>query len=262
MSENRTIYLSFDVEEFDLPEECGFGKVPDDEKFGLSGDGMRAALDVVEAKGVRATYFTTSDFAERFPDIIERMVKSGGEIASHGVSHSSFKVEDLAKSKAVLEKVSGKSVTSFRMARLAPVGKEDILKAGFRCESSLNPVYLPGHYNNLGKPLLPFDEPCGLRQYPISAVPLIRFPLFWLSFKTLPAGLYRSLAVFTLKRMGYFNLYTHPWEYNSASRDAKWKIPGYITRHAGAEQCERLGKLIDALKPHGEFRTFDDDAKA
>lgn len=262
MTEKGKIYLSFDVEEFDLPEEYGYGTVPDGEKFDLSAAGMNAALDVIEAEGIRATYFITSDFAERFPDMIRRMTETGGEIASHGVSHSSFKKEDLAQSKSVLERLSGRSVSSFRMARLAPVDKKDILDAGFRCESSLNPVWLPGRYNHFSASLLPFDESCGLRQYPVSAVPLVRFPLFWLSFKTLPGGLYRRLAVHTLRRTGYFNLYTHPWEYNAASRDPKWKIPGYITRHAGPAQAERLARLIDALRPHGEFRTFQDDAEA
>lgn len=255
----RYIYLSFDVEEFDLPEEYGFGKVPHEEKFEVSGKGMEAILDVIESRGVKATYFITSDFAEHFPELVERMVKTGGEIASHGVCHSHFLPEDLARSKERLEKLTGKTVTSFRMARLAPVKKEDILAAGYRCESSLNPVWLPGRYNHFRSPLTPFAESCGLIQYPVSAVPLIRFPLFWLSFKNLPLPIYQLLAKISLKWTGYFNLYSHPWEYNEASRNAKWHIPGYITRHAGKEQTERLGKLIDVLKKNGEFRTFSQD---
>lgn len=251
----NTILLSFDVEEFDLPLEYG-APVSEQEKYAVSGDGMARVLEVIEEKKIAATYFVTANFAEHFPELVARMTASGGEIASHGRDHSKFETADLAYSRTVLEKLSGRTVTGFRMARLAPVKKEEILAAGYEYESSLNPVWLPGRYNHFTAPLLPFRESCGLMQYPVSAVPFVRFPLFWLSFKTLHAGFYRWLARRTLRHTGYFNLYTHPWEYNEAARDAKWRIPKYITNHAGGAMADRLGRLIDALKPDGVFRTF------
>ena len=142
------------------------------------------------------------------------------------------------------------------MARLAKVEKLEIMKAGYLYESSLNPVWLPGRYSNAGKPLLPFREQCGLWQIPVSAVPVIRFPLFWLSFKNLPLFLYKTLAGIAIRMTGFFNMYSHPWEYNGESKDPRWKIPGYIVRHAGKEQTERLRSLILFLKRKGEFVTF------
>lgn len=254
MNEN-IILLSFDIEEFDLPEEFG-AKIPESEKLSIAGAGTERILEVIEKTGIRATYFVTGKFAEAFPDLIGRMTASGGEIASHGYDHSYFETEHLERSARVLEKISGQEIRGFRMARLAPVKKEEILKAGYRYESSLNPVWLPGRYNNLTAPLLPFREPCGLLQFPVSALPLIRFPLFWLAFKNLPLKLYCALAAFALKRTGYYNMYSHPFEYNEQARDPKWKIPGYITRHAGPDQAKRLETLIETLRPHGRFITF------
>lgn len=251
----KQVLLSFDIEEFDLPEEFGV-KVPETEKFAVSGCGTENILSILDRCDVRATFFITGKFAEKFPELVARMVSRGDEIASHGMDHSRFEVADLKSSKLLLEKISGQSVVGFRMARLAEVEKNDILSAGYQYESSLNPVWLPGRYNNFTSPLMPFQEKCSLWQFPVSALPVVRFPLFWLSFKNLPLGMYIFLAKLAMKRTGFFNMYSHPWEYNADAADAKWHIPKYITRHAGTDQCRRLEMLIKSLKKDAEFVTF------
>ena len=249
------LLLSFDIEEFDLPEEYQI-QVSNEEKYEISRQGTCRILNLCNANCIKATFFVTGNFARRFPEIIRDMAINGHEIASHGMAHSSFAVTHLAESKAVLEEISGCRVNGFRMARLAPVAKNDILNADFHYESSLNPVWLPGRYNNFRAPLRPFKEECGLWQFPVSALPGLRFPLFWLSFKNLPLMLYTSMAKFSLHRCGMFNLYSHPWEYVRAAAAPKWHIPRYITRHAGEVQAERLEYLINQLRPVGNFMTF------
>ena len=51
---------------------------------------------------------------------------------------------------------------------------------------------------------------------------------------------------------------SHPWEYHERSAEAQWHIPGYIVRHAGQDQCDRLRRLIASLKKSGTFETFGD----
>ena len=249
------LLLSFDIEEFDLPGEYG-AAISTEEKFEISRAGTAAILDLLKDTQTRATFFTTGKFALRYPELISRMVGEHHEVASHGMDHSTFEVSHLQESKAVLEEISGVTVTGFRMARLAPVDKSEIKAAGYSYESSLNPVWLPGRYCNLRAPLLPFQEKCGLWQFPVSAVPGIRFPLFWLSFKNLPLSVYSTATAAAIRLTGYYNMYSHPWEYDSRAKDAAWKIPGYIVRHAGSEQSERLKKLIRNLTGKGEFITF------
>ena len=257
MKDKKNILLSFDIEEFDLPEEYG-KTISDDEKFEISKRGTEKILEVVNRQAVKTTFFVTSNFAEKYPELIKNMVEHNHEVASHGVSHSSFEVADLKKSKEVLENLSGEKIVGFRMARLAPVEKSEIFNSGYLYESSLNPVFLPGRYNNFSKPLLPFFEDCQLKQYPISAIPVVRFPLFWLSFKNLPLSVYINLAKFTLKQTGYYNMYSHPWEYDEDAASPKFGIPAYITKHAGTSQAQRLEKLIIELKKVGSFVTFRD----
>lgn len=76
----------------------------------------------------------------------------GHEVASHGYYHSDFKVEHLTQSKLALENISGTEVTGFRMARMMPVDEAEIAKAGYEYNSSINPTWLPGRYNNFDKP--------------------------------------------------------------------------------------------------------------
>ena len=249
--------LSFDIEEFDLPEEYG-ASISTEEKFEISQKGTESVLSLLKERGVRATFFVTGLFAARYPELIRQMAADGHEVASHGMDHSSFEKSHLKESLEILEKISGKKITGFRMARLAKVEKQDITEAGFSYESSLNPVWLPGRYCNLSSPLLPFKEECGLRQFPISALPLVRFPLFWLSFKNLPLSIYKLLTRIAIGKTGYFNMYSHPWEYNQEIAASQWCIPGFIARHAGAEQRERLNELILYLSQYGEFVTFSE----
>ncbi len=256
MKKNK-ILLSFDIEEFDLPEEYG-ASISEDEKFEISCNGTIAILDVLRSNGVKATFFVTGVFAEKYPELIRQMVADNHEIASHGMNHSFFETAHLSQSRSVLEQISGQRITGFRMARLAEVDKQEIKNAGFEYESSLNPVWLPGRYCNLRFPLSPFLEKCGLLQIPVSAVPVIRFPLFWLSFKNLPLFIYKILASLSIRHTGFFNMYSHPWEYNEQSRNARWRIPGYVSRHAGIKQVERLDHLVKFLAGKGDFITFSE----
>lgn len=44
-------------------------------------------LEALRAEGVRATFFVLADRAERYPDLVRRIVDEGHELAVHGVSH-------------------------------------------------------------------------------------------------------------------------------------------------------------------------------
>ena len=91
------ILLSFDIEEFDVPCEHGVD-LPMEEQIRISVEGTHAILDILKAQGVRATFFSTANFAQRAPEVIQRLIEEGHELASHGCFHSSFEVAVLKKS--------------------------------------------------------------------------------------------------------------------------------------------------------------------
>ncbi len=241
------ILLSFDLEEFDIPEEYG-QTLAAEEKLERSREGLIPLLGLLKKLNITATFYTTAFFAQANPGLIKEICLDH-EIASHGFYHSSFRNEDILSSKQALERITGKVLSGFRMARLMPVDETLIAKAGYIYHSSLNPTWIPGRYNNLSKPTLPFVS-SGIIQLPASVASALRIPLFWISFKVFPEGVYQRLALRTLRKKHYLNIYFHPWEFADIS---SYKIPGYTKKIYGIELLRRLETLLVLLKEKGRF---------
>jgi peptidoglycan/xylan/chitin deacetylase (PgdA/CDA1 family) len=237
------ILLGFDVEEFDLPFEYG-KSISFDEQLEISTRGTNIILNLLKQKDIKVTFFCTANYAVNKPDIIKQMVADGHEVASHGYYHSDFQVEHLRQSKLALEDISGNEVTGFRMARMMPVDETEIAKAGYEYNSSINPTWLPGRYNNFNKPRSWFYDHDVL-QIPASVSPLIRFPLFWLSFHNLPLSLLKSMASAAHKKDGYLNLYFHPWEFTDLHDKEKFGFPAYVSKNSGEAFVRRISNFID-----------------
>ncbi len=253
--ERSFVMLTFDLEEFDIPEEYG-QKVSEQDQMQVTLGGLRGLLSVLDKHNIRATFFTTGHFAAENPQLV-RALAAKHEIASHALLHSPmhiFRESDIEHSRKILESVSGQPVKGFRMPRLKPFDKGALLRLGLRYDSSLNPTWLPGRYNLLSEDPLP-SRKNGLIELPCSTVPWLRFPLFWLSFKNLPLSLYAWLCRFTLHRRGNLMLYFHPWEFADLSG---YQLPLYVKRRDGEKLLRRLDRLIHELKnPNVQFVCCD-----
>jgi peptidoglycan/xylan/chitin deacetylase (PgdA/CDA1 family) len=249
------ILLSFDIEEFDMPFEYG-REISFENQIRVSAIGTGIILDILKKHQIKATFFSTATFAIHIPELLKRIIDEGHELASHTYYHSSFDVIDLVNSKKKLEELSNTEVIGFRMPRMQPVDEKEIFKAGYQYNSSINPTYLPGRYNNFDKPRTFFNQE-GVWQIPASVSPIIRFPLFWLSFHNLPLWTYKILAKWTLKKDGYLNIYFHPWEFTNLDNKDTYNFPSYVSRNSGDKMAERLDNFISWLKLNdNEFCTF------
>lgn len=111
-------------------------------------------LELFEKYDVSATFFTLGYIADNYPQLIERIVSLGHEIASHSYSHIDLRKtpknqleSDLKKSVSSLEKISGDKIKGFR-APFFSVTKQNldvfqILKKYFKYDSSIFPVKTP-----------------------------------------------------------------------------------------------------------------------
>lgn len=251
------ILLSFDVEEFDMPFEYG-KSIPFDEQMAISITGTKRVLTVLDRHQVKATFFCTAQFANHAPELIRQMVQQGHEVASHGFYHSNFQSEHLLQSRLALEKISKQPVVGYRMARMMPVDQHEIAKAGYQYNTSINPTYLPGRYNNLSTPRRYFKQE-GVWQIPTSVSPIFRIPLFWLSFHNFPLWLYKTLCRWTYAKDGYLNLYFHPWELTDLNQPDRFGFPGYVSKNSGEKMTERLDTLISWMQQRRySFGTFKD----
>lgn len=244
----RTVLLSFDIEEFDMPLEYG-REISLDEQILISSRGTEIILDILKQHEIKATFFSTVVFARHVEHLINRIVAEGHELASHSYCHSAFQNEHYVESKNALEKISGKPVRGFRMPRMMPPELDRLVRAGYGYDASLNPVYLPGRYNNFFKPRTLFVAE-SLVQIPASAVPVVRFPLFWLSFHNLPLWLYKTACRFSMRIDGYLNIYFHPWEFVSVG-DAKFGLPAIVSKNCGVRMIERFNEWCVWMKGRG-----------
>jgi peptidoglycan/xylan/chitin deacetylase (PgdA/CDA1 family) len=236
------ILLGFDLEEFDLPLELG-NQINFDEQLSVSTDGNTALLALLKKLSVKATFYCTANYAINKPEVIKQIVADGHEIASHGYFHSAFDKEHLLQSRLKLHEIGGTPVTGFRMPRMMPVDEQEIANAAYEYNSSLNPTWLPGRYNNFSEPRTLFYKN-NVLQLPASVSPGIRIPLFWLSFHNLPMWLIKRLSASTLKKDGYLNLYFHPWEFFDLKTKPQYGLPSYIIRNSGTALLQRLQSFI------------------
>src|SRR5258708_3628089 len=147
--DRKYVLLSFDVEEFDTPLNYR-DNIELSEQLSI---GQRGLLNVMRMLSLhdelRATFFTTAYFAENFPDTIID-ISLLHEIASHTCSNSTFRQNDLERSKKVLEMIILKEVFGLRMPQMQYVEAKELKQAGYSYDASINPTWVPGRYNNLG----------------------------------------------------------------------------------------------------------------
>lgn len=248
------VLLSFDIEEFDMPFEYK-GTISFEDQISISQIGLTRILDILKKNNVKATFFSTVIFAENSKDLIKRLLQEGHELASHTWFHSDFKVKHLKESREKLEELFSTSVTGLRMPRMMPVDVKEVEDAGYLYNSSVNPTFLPGRYNNLKVSRTYFKEG-NVIQIPASVSPNFRIPLFWLSFHNFPLSFYKKLASDTLKKDNYLNIYFHPWEF-AEIKNPDFKLPGFTVKNSGNEMVERFDNFVSWLKSKNhQFATF------
>jgi peptidoglycan/xylan/chitin deacetylase (PgdA/CDA1 family) len=236
------ILLSFDIEEFDMAFEY-VRDISFEDQISISITGTHLILDLLKKHNFKATFFSTATFALNAPAIIARIKNEGHELASHSYYHSKFEVKDLLNAKEKLEKLFGSTIYGFRMPRMMPVDELEIEKAGYLYNSSINPTWLPGRYNNLHIKRTYFKQG-NVLQLPASVSTFFRIPLFWLSFHNFPVWLYRLLVKKAIKRDKYLNVYFHPWEFTDLSDQKRFGFPGYVSKNSGLQMVNRMDNFL------------------
>ncbi len=191
---------------------------------------ISAIIDWLVENEKGATFFVVSELAEKHPELIRKMSDNNFEIASHSHTHlkisddnKSKNLEEIHKSKSILENISGRSVVGFR----APSWSANIThhwlwehleKLGFKYDSSLFPfkTYLYGSNKN---PIEPFMLTNNLVEIPPSVYELgsLRIPYgggFY--FRAFPLWITNLLISSNQKMNRNSILYFHPWEFDKS----------------------------------------------
>ena len=184
-------------------------------------------LGLLADSGSKATFFTLGWIAERYPQLVARIVAEGHELASHGYhhrritdqKHAEFS-EDIRTAKALLEDVAGIEVKgyrapSFSVSKANPWAFDCIAAAGYRYSSSVYPIR-HDHYGMPDAPRFPHQSRDGLLEIPVTTARLMKRN--WPAggggyFRLMPYTLSRSLIrrVNEVERRAAV-FYFHPWE--------------------------------------------------
>ncbi|MDT4332291.1 XrtA system polysaccharide deacetylase [Methylomonas sp. MED-D] len=219
-------------------------------------------LDLFDAYKVKATFFTLGWVAERYPNLIRRVVQDGHELACHGYRHirvtqqspEQFR-EDIRVSKQILEDLAGQAVIGYRAASYS-IGANnlwalEILEAeGFIYSSSIYPVK-HDLYGMPGAPRFAYrpDNAPGLLEIPITTLRI--FDRNW----PCGGGGFFRLYPYAVSKWAYQRLndiemqsgvfYFHPWEIDpeqprQANLPAKARFRHYLNLDKVAGRLERL----------------------
>lgn len=248
---------------FDIEERFHSHLTPDDApRHWSAGDRIERFLDLLEAGGHRATFFVVGDVAEHYPNLIRRMAAGGFEIGSH--SHTHLRMDgpdrercrqDIARSKAVLEDLSGRPVRGFRAPSWSARREDDWLwdhlaELGFHYDSSLFP-FKTHMYGSFENPLTPFRLRPGLLEIPpsVSALGPFRLPYgggFY--FRLYPSWLTRGLIDRDIRAGRAPIVYFHPWEFEASGDRME---TGLVTRFIGNYNSGRAwSKFTDLVRQY------------
>lgn len=255
----KHILLTFDLEEFDAPLEFG-EKINKEEQFEISKQGLLSILELLDRYDIRATFFTTANFAKHFPKLIKNISKKH-EIACHGYSHSDSYSKDMSKillAKKEIEKIIKKKIKGFRAPRFDIRDISQLKKFDFVYDSSIHPTFIPGRYMNLFKKRNP-HKIGEIIEIPLSTLPIMRLPIFWLAFKNLPLAYSKLFSRINFMSSDYLMLIFHPWEFADL---LNIKIPFYMKTPNSRKLLKKLEDYINfCRKKNYIFETIENYLK-
>jgi polysaccharide deacetylase family protein (PEP-CTERM system associated) len=176
----------------------------------------------------KATFFVLGWLAERLPHLVRAISDRGHEVASHGYNHnlcSSEKREsllnDLKKSKQLLEDITGKEVLGYRAPSFSI--SNDTLKliesCGYTYDASYNSFSLNTRYGRLylhAKRMgIAYQLSSRFFELPLSNLMIGKRSLPFAGggyFRVIPWPLFRVGVKMILKKDGAYAFYMHPWE--------------------------------------------------
>jgi polysaccharide deacetylase family protein (PEP-CTERM system associated) len=189
----------------------------------------RKVLDLLEAAGVRGTFFVLGWVAERQPALVRAIHAAGHEVGCHSYWHhlvyrqtpDEFRA-DLRRARNVLEDATGAPVTAYRapsfsITRRSLWALDVLIDEGFLYDSSVYPTH-HDRYGLPGAPLRPHRivRPAGeIWEFPLAVYRKLGYPL------PIGGGGYFRLYPYAFTRHGLrkinaegrpFAAYLHPWE--------------------------------------------------
>ena len=184
-------------------------------------------LAMLAQRDCKATFFTLGGVAERYPQLVRRIVDGGHELASHGYGHQRATdldrkafAQDITRAKKLLEDIAGIEVLGYRAPSFS-IGSsnlwafDSLAQAGYQYSSSIYPIK-HDHYGMPDSPRFAYRLACGLLEIPVTTLRMMSRNLPSSGggyFRLLPYGISRWM----IQRINQVDresaiFYFHPWE--------------------------------------------------
>lgn len=270
--------MSVDVEDFF--QVWAFSDVIEPKSWGGYESRVEAAtrrcMDLFDAVGAKATFFTLGWVAERRPELIREIVLRGHELASHGYDHTKIHAQseaefrqDVVKAKAILEDIAGVRIAGYRAPGFSldgttPWAHGVLAETGHLYSSSTHPIS-HDHYGDRDAPRTPYH--CdGILEAPVATATAFdrRFSCAgggW--FRLLPLAVFEALFERAARQIdGPLVFYFHPWEVDpDQPRIQNASLKSKLRHYTNLKRMERklsrfirgkqFHRVIDTLEPFG-----------
>jgi len=222
-------------------------------------------LHMLDGHATKATFFTLGWIAERYPQLVRRIVDGGHELASHGYGHERASdltetafLADIVSAKKLLEDISGSEVKGYRAPSFS-IGKGNLWafdcleRAGYRYSSSIYPIR-HDHYGMPDAPRFAHKVRAGLIEVPVTTAHFLdrNWPASGGGyFRLMPYPMSRWLLqhVNRIDRQPAI-FYFHPWEIDAGQPripgiNAKTRFRHYLNLHRTESRLTRLFSDFD-----------------
>lgn len=219
-------------------------------------------LGLLDEANAKATFFTLGWIAERYPQVVRRIVDGGHELASHGYGHQrasdltpeQFR-DDITRAKHILEDLGGVVIRGYRAPSFS-INREnwwavqELENAGYVYSSSIYPVR-HDHYGMPDAPRFP-NRPNG--EHGILELPPTTLPLMGRNLPAAGGGWFRllpySVSRWMLRRVNAQDqascmFYFHPWELDAgqprqSGLSARTRFRHYVNLHRMPDRLRQL----------------------
>ncbi len=236
-------------------------------------DNTRRLLDLLDGRGVRATFFCLGVVAEEEPGLVREIHERGHEVACHGYAHelvydqtpARFR-EEVERAKGTLEAITGVAVRGYRAASYSITRRslwalDHLHELGFAYDSSIFPI----RHDRYGIPDFPRfphrvrgGEGDGLVEFPLTTARLLgrNLPVAGGGYlRLLPAAITHWGVRQVNRREGKpAILYLHPWEIDPAQPRQR---VGWLTRIRHYHNLGRMEARLIGLLDRFRFDTVE-----
>jgi polysaccharide deacetylase family protein (PEP-CTERM system associated) len=201
-------------------------------------------LALLDEKQIKATFFMLGWVAERYPQLVRRIVMEQHEVACHGYKHKRIYTmtpqefrHDTWKAKQLIEAAAGVPVIGYRAASYSITAEslwalEILAEEGFHYDSSIYPIrhdlYGIPHYQRFFH-MVSVEGSQSIAEFPLSTVRIAGFntPMAGGGYFRLLPYTFTHLAIHHLNRKEQQPaiVYFHPWEIDPHQPriPARWK---------------------------------------